>query len=187
MKKVIISALIVLGLTGSAFAAGFVGGEYEFEKSRKSNDTANTVEFFAGYKFQNNVKVDVKFEGTQAVQSKEIDNILEARAKFEQLIYGPLKLNLRVSVGEHFTQAGNFPFYTIEPGLQLAANDKLGLNASYRYRNAFDEVKYKWETLTFNVGPYYKVTANDEVGVKYFRKTSDDQTEGFKVGYTHSF
>ena len=185
MKKIF--AILALSITGTAFAGGGVGFEFERERGNNSPNTfENTVSVAPYYKFDNGVKADIKFYGSREDGDKTIENKVEARVQKMWEVYPAVKLGARVSIGEKFTSTKDYSYYTFEPKASYGLTDALSLQASYRYRNAFDTAN-NYETRTTKLGFDYELTKKDEVGVRYLMKRGDSDTNGVELAYTRSF
>jgi hypothetical protein len=186
MKKVF--AILALALTGSAFAgSGGVGFEFERERGNDSPNTfENTVSVAPYYKFDNDIKADIKFYASREDGDKTIENKVEARIQKMWEVFPKTKLGARVSIGEKFTSTKDFAYYTFEPKASYALTNALSLQAAYRYRNAFD-TDNNYQTRTTKLGFDYALTKNDEVGVRYLMKRGDSNTNGIEFAYTRGF
>ncbi len=186
--KILVTVLCLLSSVPAFGAGGFMTFEYEYENNKNQpHDSINAFSIAPGYKFDNGFKVDLKFEGEQDSLTKDMETKLEARVRYDQKLFGPVKGTLRLGIGEKFTQQKNYPYYTIEPGLVWTVVDNtFDLNVSMRHRDAFDR-NNNYNTNTWKFGAAYKISKQHEVGVKYFEKFVDDRTCGFELVYTYSF
>jgi hypothetical protein len=185
MKKLF--AILALSLTGSAFAGSGVSFEFERERGNDSPNTfENTFSVAPYYKFDNGIKADIKFYGSREDGSKTLENKVEVRVQKMYDIANDLKAGARISIGEKYTSTGDYSYYTIEPKVGYTLTNALSLQASYRYRNAFNTAN-NYETGTTKLGFDYNVTKQDEVGVRYFMKRGDSDTNGVELAYTRSF
>ena len=186
MKKIF--AILALALTGSAFAAeSGVGFEFERERGNNAPNTfENTVSVAPYYKFDNGIKADIKFYGSREDGSKTLENKVEARVQKMWEVMPNTKLGARASIGELFSSTTDFAYYTFEPKASYALTDALSLQASYRYRNAFN-TSNNYQTRTTKLGFDYALTKKDEVGVRYLMKRGDYDTNGIEFAYTRGF
>jgi hypothetical protein len=187
MKKIF--TILAMVVSSSAFAGG-AGVGFEFERERGNNAPhtfENTISVAPYYKFDNGVKADIKFYGSREDGSnKELENKVEARVQKMWEVFPNVKLGARTSIGELFSSAKDFSYYTIEPKASYALTNDFSLQAAYRYRNAFN-TSNNYQTRTTKLGFDYAVTKNDEVGVRYLMKRGDSDTNGVEVAYTRSF
>lgn len=188
MKKIF--AILALSFAASAFADGHgINFEVERERENKSPNTfSNTVKIAPYYKFENGLKADLQFGASRDDGSnQQLDNSVEARLqKMWPVGMSSLKLGARLGLGEKFTTAKDFSYFTIEPKAEYALTDALSLKTSWRYRNSFSDSN-NYQTRTWKIGAGYDVTKQDEVEFKYFMKRGDSDTNGVLVEYTHSF
>ena len=112
---------------------------------------------------------------------------IEPRIKYEQKI-GMTDFSVwgRLGLGEKITSDGNFGYYTIEPGISYNVIKGGKLFVSDRYRDAFADGK-NYQTNTIYAGGTYDVTSFDTVGMKFYRKYDDTESNGVEVAYTRWF
>jgi hypothetical protein len=197
MKKIF--TILAMVVSASAFAGGAgLTTEFESEYSRNGGSDSNSISLAPYYKFDNGIKADVKFEGgrdhgTTDGSNKPIDGLIEARVRKDFNVVGAFYAGLRLGIGEKMNgenkagQTVDFTYYTVEPMFTYKATDALSFNTSVRFRNAFDTSAVAYKTTTYKVGTAYKITNQDEVGVKFFEKYGDSRTNGFEVAYTRGF
>ena len=189
LKKLL---FVLLVASGTAFAGGGVGYEFERERGNNSPHTfENTFSVAPYYKFENGVKADIQFgwsrdDGQVNGNNNPSENSVEARVQKMWEVFPNVKLGARTSIGELFSSAKDFSYYTIEPKASYALTNDFSLQAAYRYRNAFN-TSNNYQTRTTKLGFDYAVTKNDEVGVRYLMKRGDSDTNGVEVAYTRSF
>ena len=191
MKKIL--AIIALAFAGTAFAGNTgITMEYEYERGEGPDKGTNgsSVSLAPYYKFGDGWKADVKFEsgrdfGDIDGVNNPIDSKIEARIRKDYKVATNLKLGLRLGIGEKFTDH-DFTYYTIEPIMTYNLTDAWSVNTSYRYRNAFN-TSNNFSTDTYKIGTAYKITPDNEVGVKYLQKYGDARTQGIELVYTHGF
>jgi len=197
MNKIL--AILALAFTTSAFAGGAgVTTEFESEYGKNGASDSHSISVAPYYKFDNGIKADVKFEGGRDNgqvngSNNPIDGLIEARIRKDVQVYDKFYAGLRLGIGEKINgsnKAGNtvdFGYYTVEPMFTYKATDVLSFNTSVRFRNAFNTTDVAYKTTTYKVGAAYKVTKEDEVGVKFFEKYGDSRTQGFELTYSRGF
>jgi hypothetical protein len=191
MKKIF--TILAMVVSASAFAGGSgVTMEYEGEygKGKDAGTNGSSVAVAPYIKFGDGWKADVKFDagrdfGQEDGQNKSIDGKIEGRIRKDIKLTDSFSAGLRIGVGEKFA-GKDFSYYTVEPIVTYKATQQLSFNASARYRNAFDTAN-NFQTTTYKLGTAYKVTNEDEVGVKYFEKFGDSRANGFELVYTRGF
>jgi len=183
-----LAILVATMLSSAAMAENGVNIEFERERGINSPNTMeNTVKVAPYVKFDNGVKADIQFGASRDDGSnQQLENSVEARVQKMWEVAPGFKLGGRLGLGEKFTTSQDFSYYTIEPKAAYAITKELTAAASWRYRNAFNN-NVNYETRTWKAGFDYAVTKNDEVGVRYFEKRGDSNTNGVSVEYTRSF
>lgn len=199
MKKIL--AVLALAFAGSAFAGGSgVTMEYESEHGagKDQGSNSNSIAIAPYIKFGDRWKADIKFEGgrdtgTENGNNKPMDGLIEARIRKDVKITEDWKVGLRLGIGEKINGSNkdgtvtDFTYYTVEPITYYNLTEPWTINASVRYRNAFDQSNYNYQTTTYKLGTAYKVTNEDEVGVKYYQKYGDFRSNGVELTYTRGF
>ena len=191
MKKIF--TIFAMMVSASAFAGGAgVTTEFESEYGKNGGADSHSISLAPYYKFDNGIKADVKFEGGRDNgkvdgNNNPIDGLIEARVRKDIQVYDKFYAGLRLGIGEKINgsnKAGNtvdFGYYTVEPMFTYKTTDALSFNTSVRFRNAFNTTDVAYKTTT------YKVTKEDEVGVKFFEKYGDSRTQGFELTYSRGF
>lgn len=199
MKKIL--AILALAVSSTAFAGGAgVTTEFETEHGagKDHGSNSNSISIAPYYKFGDRWKADVKFEGSRDTgtdngNNKPIDGLIEARIRKDVRVTDDWKVGLRLGIGEKLNGTNNagtttdFTYYTVEPITYYNISEPWTINASWRYRNAFNASNYSYSTNTYKLGTAYKVTNEDEVGVKYFQKYGDFRSNGVEFTYTRGF
>lgn len=191
MKKIF--TILAMMVSASAFAGGSgVTMEYEGEygQGKDSGTNGSSVAVAPYIKFGDGWKADVKFDagrdfGQTDGQNNAIDGKIEARIRKDFKVTDNLSAGLRLGVGEKFA-GQDFTYYTVEPIVTYKVTQPWSVNASARYRNAFNTAN-NFQTTTYKIGTAYKVTNEDEVGVKYFEKFGDSRSNGYELVYTRGF
>lgn len=189
MKKIFTVLALCFAFAAHAETAG-VTTEFEIEKGKNGGADSKSVSVAPYIKLGNGLKLDVKFEGGRdggsvAGENHPLESKVEARVRKDIKLTDNVSVGLRLGVGEVLA-ARDFSYYTIEPMVGLKAAKELSFNTSYRYRNAFDTDNH-FKTNTFKVGTAYKVTEQDEVGLKYFEKYGDSRSNGVEFVYSRGF
>lgn len=192
MKKLIIAFFVMLSSTAFAGGSGVVM-EYSHENGdgKDSGKNSNLVAIAPYFKFGDNWTADVKLDtsrdtGQTAGKNKEIKDSIMGRIRKDYKVTNDIKVGLRLGVGERFTQKADYSFYTIEPMAFYYITPDWNLNVLYRYRNAFDTAN-NYQTDTWKFGTSYKVTPNDELGVKFSTKYGDSESKGVEFTYSRGF
>jgi hypothetical protein len=184
MKKVLLALAVV-----STFAqAGSFETEYGQEKIKSTGVTNQWLAVAPNFDLGNGLEAGLKFEGSRdKTAGANLEDKVEARLT-QTYHFGPASAGLRVGVGRDFNNYNNdFNYYSVEPRVGYDVTESLSAKASYRYRDAF-ETGHAFHTNTTKVGFDYKVTKNDEVGVRYAKKFGgDEQSHGWEFAYSRGF
>lgn len=197
MNKML-AILVATMMSSAAMAENGVSFEFERERSNATGNTMeNTVKLAPYVKLDNGVKFDLQVGASRnddvtSGSNSALSNTAEARVQKMWDIMPGVKLGGRIGIGEVFNGTNSsgktvdFSYYTIEPKAAYAVTKELSAVASWRFRDALtDTVNY--QTRTWKAGFDYAVTKNDEVGVRYFQKRGDSDTNGVELAYTRSF
>ena len=94
---------------------------------------------------------------------------------------------MRTALGQKFTSATNFTYYSVEPGVAVPVGST-GVTAKvgYRFRNAIDTANND-TTRTWRAGLSYDLTAKDTIGVRYDKMRGDTNQNIVAVNYTRGF
>lgn len=191
MNKILATLLVML--SASAFAGSGVVMEYSYDHGdgKDAGKNSNAVSIAPYFKFGNNWTADVKLDtsrdtGQVGGKNKEIKDSIMGRIRKDYKITDDIKVGLRLGVGERFTQKADYSFYTIEPIAYYYITPDWNVNVLYRYRNAFNDVN-NYQTDTWKFGTSYKVTPNDELGIKFTTKYGDSESKGVEFTYSRGF
>ena len=94
----------------------------------------------------------------------------------------------RVAVGQKFSSATNFTYYSVEPGVAVPfASTGVTARVGYRFRNAVDPSTNADTTRTLRAGLSYALTKQDTIGVRYDQVRGDSNQNVVAVNYTRGF
>ena len=187
MKKIL--ALVAILATGSVFAAS---GTIEFQDINGVNNTPTD---------QNNYSLTVKesinknFVGDLGIsqtsnKTSGADTLASTRTEAgltgSTSVFGVTPY-VRTALGQKFTSATNFTYYSVEPGVAVPVGST-GVTAKvgYRFRNAIDTANND-TTRTWRAGLSYDLTAKDTIGVRYDKMRGDTNQNIVAVNYTRGF
>lgn len=183
MKKIIIASIMAISAV-SAFA-GSATVEY------KNTDTVNggpgatalalTVQENVGY----GIVADFGITNTQTSVSRALGTQVELGGTYGQKV-GPVMLSSRVAVGKGYTNGDSASYWSVEPAVSYAVNDKFTAKLGYRYQSQFD-ASVAAKTQTIRVGGAYAFTKKDTVGIRFDTIRGDAQSNVVAVNYTRSF
>jgi opacity protein-like surface antigen len=97
-----------------------------------------------------------------------------------------VKPYLGVRLGETVKSTTNFSYYAVDTGVVIPLNEKVDVDFSYRYRNAFDTAN-NFQTDRFGVEGKVKLTDKDSLGLRYARSYGDSESNSWRLQYTRSF
>lgn len=185
-KSFIVAAALAMVVSASAFAGNVsVGAEYENYNATKGGVDYNSVMVTPTYT-TGPVVLDLRIRHARTTD-RDIFNVLEAGAKYNMAVTKKLTASLRGSYGVMFANGQTADFYTIEPGVTYAVTNKVSVNGSYRFRDAFASSSSFDQTNTVFVGADYAMSKTNVVSVKAFRETSDVSGDGVQVAFAHTF
>ena len=186
MKKFVIATLFA-AVAGVASAAGnVVGLEYKFEDPRGTGANQQGYEFTIGTQAASNVGVDLKGENMYTNGNGANSSKLEVGVTPTVGITDKLSGYVRGAVGEKWQVGNRFDYYSVEPGVKIAVNDRFGLRAGYRYRTGFSSGD-NYMTRTWRIGADYGVTKNGTAFLGLDRQEGDINSNVVSVGYKYGF
>lgn len=168
------------------------GVDYFHYSGRDNQPSYDAYKFRMGSDvYRDNVSVDLMTEFGDEVDSPNSYNQLEAGLRGSMEVPGAdgvLGVYTRVALGQNWNSGeSNFPYWSIEPGFELYFSENVTGNVGYRYRNAFDDEKYTFETNTATVGVEWMVVDNHGINFGYEHSGKDQKYDMFGVGYTYNF
>lgn len=127
---------------------------------------------------------------TQASNSLLKQNVEAQVAYAAPAVYGAV-LSGKVGVGERFVDTGNFPYYAAYGNADYSLGNGITLNAvQYRFRSAFDNSSYSYQSHQLGTGVTYDITSKYSVYGKFarsydssFNSTGDSVTGGLTVKF----
>lgn len=187
MKKLfVIAALAVATISGQAIAADSVTLEGQMIQGRDGAADAKNFNMTVRRDINSFLSGHVQASGTQTDTTNALTNRLEAGLTGSIKFVGPFSGYTTVAAGEAFRAAGNYSYYSVEPGVRADLGAGLTAHAGYRYRAAFDSAIAD-TTGTARVGLAYAFTKQDSIGVRYDRVMQDAKQDVFAVNYTRRF
>jgi hypothetical protein len=168
-----------------------VGYGYEFDADNYNDSTATTYSVSFDRALGGGFSVGAAAGTSQAANEGALKQTIEATASFKQPLIAGFTAKIGGSVGERFTTGADYPFYTLNAGVDYKLSDSLTLNtAGYRYRNTFDTAAYDWESHQVSTGATFTVADGHAVFVKLARSydadfvaTTDAVTAGYKLSF----
>jgi len=185
MKK-ILTSMIALAISGVVFA-GSVTVEGGKVNSIGGNDQMNT-NFSLSETVNKTFSVHTQVSSSQTNVTNAISTRLEVGGTATAPLFGSVSGYTKVAVGQKYSTAGSFTYYSIEPGVTMPLTSSLTAKFGYRYRTAAENANVNKDTTdTARVGVTYAIDKVRSVGVRYDRITGDSRQDGYNVFYSHSF
>ena len=167
------------------------GVDYFHYSGRDDQASYNAYKFRMGSNvFNDNVSVDLSTEFGDEEDAPNSYNQLEAgvRGVWQFPYSDVVGLYGRAAIGQMWNSGeSNFPYWSVEPGVELYVSENVKGNVGYRYRNAFDDEQYAFETNAALVGVEWMVMKNHGVNVGYEYSGKDQKYDMLGIGYTYSF
>ena len=185
MKKLVLTAVLFLAATTAMAGNFYAAGEYETAEDRNTKADSYTTGVIVGYKdagWQYSAKVSA---GQAEWGNGSITNRYEGRVKHTWSAMGA-KPYLGVRLGETVKSSTNFSYYAVDAGVAVPVTEKVELDLSYRYRNAFDAAN-NFETNRYGIEGKLKLTAKDSLGLRYAQSYGDSLSNSLRLQYARSF
>lgn len=187
MKKFILTAVAILGLSSFALAAdNTIGVEYQWKQDRNTNKVVNQIQLDAAHTLTKNLVVDVLVQTQQERTGNTVNGRVEAGLTYGTPVFGTVSVGVRGGVAQQITAPENYYVYNIQPAVFVDLSDKVTGVCAYKIENSFDS-KYVAKSQEWSAGATYKLSKVSNVGVTYFRSNLEDQSQGLRVGYSVSF
>jgi opacity protein-like surface antigen len=97
-----------------------------------------------------------------------------------------VKPYLGVRLGENVQSTTNYSYYAVDTGVVLPVTNKVEVDFSYRYRNAFD-TSNNFQTDRYGIEGKVKITDKDSLGLRYAQSYGDSLSNTWRLQYTRSF
>jgi opacity protein-like surface antigen len=185
MKKIL--AILAMAISSSVYAAS-VTVEYQDQTGVNSTTDSSLYLISVSENINKNFSAAITSnfgakDSTGAVSNSRIEGSITGRTNM-----GLINPYVRIGVGQKFTTATNYSYYSIEPGVTAPlANTGLTARVGYRYRTAVDANSYADTTDTWRFGLSYALTKQDTVGVRYDRVRGDANLNSLAFNYTRNF
>lgn len=185
MKK-ILTGLVALAISGMVFA-GSVTVEGAKLNTIGGNDQMNT-NFTLSETVNKTFSVHTQVSSSQTDNTNAVSTRVEVGGTATTQLFGPVGGYAKLAVGQKYSTAGSFTYYSIEPGVTMPLSSALTAKVGYRFRTAAESPNVNKDTTdTVRVGVTYAIDKVRAVGVRYDRITGDSRQDGYNVFYSHSF
>jgi len=185
MKK-ILTGLVALAISGMV-SAGSVTVEGTNGNTIGGNDQMS-ASFTLRERVNNTFDVHTQFSSSQTDNTNSVSTRLEIGGTATVPLFSSVKGYTRIGLGQRYSTAGSFTYYSVEPGVTVPLSPSLTARVGYRYRTALENTNVnKYTTDTVRVGVTYAVNNKDSVGFRYDRITGDSRQDGHSLFYSRSF
>ena len=187
MKKFL--AIFAMLVSGSVFAAS---ATLEYQNINGLNGTSDQNNFNLTVKesINNFLAGDVQFSQTNNSPNGGTDTLASTRVEGGltgvAAVSSYASLYTRAAVGQKYTSATNYGYYSVEPGVIVPIGAGFSAKVGYRFRSAFDTTMPD-TTRTWRAGVGYDLTKTDNIGVRYDSVRGDSNQNVVAVNYTRSF
>jgi len=184
MKKLLALGAL-LGAMGFVYAQGYAGIEYADNHNRATGADSYSPGVVVGVK-DGAWQYSGKTSWSQAEYGNgAITTAYEARVKHNWKA-GVVTPYAQVRLGEQVSSTTNFSYYAVDAGVVVPVVAKVGVDFSYRYRNAFN-TDNNFETNRYGIEPTVQLTNKDKVGLRYSRSYGDSKINSWRLAYNRSF
>ena len=184
MKKLLVLGAL-LGAMGVANAQGYAGIEYADNHNRATGADSYSPGVVVGVK-DGAWQYSGKTSWSQAEYGNgAITTAYEARIKHSWKVAGGTPY-AQVRLGEQVSSTTNFSYYAVDAGVVVPVVAKVGVDFSYRYRNAFSTGN-NFETNRYGIEPTFQITNKDKVGLRYSQSYGGSKINSWRLAYNRSF
>jgi hypothetical protein len=185
MKKIVIATLALMSSLAFAGTATFEGSKVNGLEGGKDAVQTN---FNISESVGKNFSVHTQVVSQQTDKTNAVSTRLEVGGTYSTPIYGAVNGYTRVAVGQKFSTAGHFTYYSIEPGLSMPLSSSLTAKVGYRFRTAAEDANINKDTTdTVRVGLTYALNKQHAVGFRYDRQSGDTRSDSYNFFVTRSF
>lgn len=186
MKK-ILTGLVALAISGMVLAGSVTVEGAKLDTKNGGNDQMNT-NFTLSETVNTTFSIHTQVSSSQTDKTNAISTRVEVGATASAPLFGPVSGYTKVALGQKYSTAGSFTYYSIEPGVSVPLSSSLTAKVGYRFRTAAENPNVNNDTThTARVGVTYAIDKVRAVGVRYDRITGDSRQDGYNVFYSHSF
>ena len=194
MKKLLSIALLALSFAATAAwaedAKNFVHGQYTFRDTiagQSDNPNRQGVNLTVGRNIGYGITLDANSQFRNENGKNGADTTrLEAGATYQYGLTKDIAFYTRGAVGYKLTDADDFTYYSLEPGVKFQLTQPLNVRVGYRYRDAFND-NILDKTNTVRVGAEYALDKTQTVTLGVDRAYGDSEFLGVNVGYAVKF
>ena len=112
---------------------------------------------------------------------------VEIGAKFKNKLSKNLSFFSRVAVGKKYLHNDNYSYWNIENGLKLNISERLDGVFSLRFRESFNQAKWKEFDRTYKIGLVYKISDAYSIATHFNHARSESQFDSIGLNFKVSF
>jgi predicted porin len=185
MKKIVIATLALMSSLAFAGTATFEGSKVNGLEGGKD---ALSTNFAISETVNKTFSVHTQVVSQQSDVTNAVSTRLEVGGTATVPVYGRVSGYTRVAVGQKFSTAGHFTYYSIEPGLSMPLSPSLTAKVGYRFRTAAEDANVNKDTTdTVRVGLTYALNKQHAVGFRFDRQSGDTRSDSYNFFVTRSF
>lgn len=185
MKKIVIATLALMSSLAFAGTATVEGGKVNGLEGGKD---AMATNFSVSETVNKTFSVHTQLASQQSDVTNAVSTRLEVGATATAPVFGPVSGYTKVAIGQKFNTAGQFTYYSIEPGLSVPLSSSLTAKVGYRFRTALDKPNVNKDTTdTVRVGVSYALSKANAVGFRFDRTMGDTRSDSYNFFVTRSF
>jgi len=185
MKKIVIATLALVSSLAFAGTATVEGSKVNGLEGAKDAVSAN---FAVSETINKTFSVNTQLSSQQSDVTNAVTTRLEVGGTATVPVYGPVSGYTRVAVGQKYSTAGSFTYYSIEPGVSVPLTPSLTAKVGYRFRTAAEHANVNKDTTdTVRVGVSYALNKEHAVGFRFDKMTGDSKSDSYNFFVTRSF
>lgn len=182
MKKILISALLLLANTAMAASITLFGQDIN---GQKGGSDATLYGIAVRGNLYKGIDGDVAATTVRTQTSNSMASRIEASViPFTKI--GSATVATRLTVGNRYIAGRNFGFYAVDPSVAVPVYKDVSVFAGYRFRSAFNDGE-RDTTRTARVGSAYSVTKTDTVAVAVEQMKGHSNSNAVTVVYSRRF
>lgn len=186
MKKLTLAVLLALSTAAAAAAEGnYAGIKFENRQGRDSTQDANAYSLTVGKNLNQYFDAEV-YARVKSNDNSTNNTRAEVAVVGKYPVLSGIQLYTRGAVGEKFDGSSNDGYWSLEPGVKVAATQDLSLKAGLRFRDAFNDANAD-STRTYRLGAEYALDKNQSLSVGYDRSLGDSKYDAIGFGYGVKF
>lgn len=193
MKKFLLAVILATtAFTAQAAeeAKNFVHGQYTFRDTiagQSDNPNRQGVNLTVGRNIGYGITLDANSQFRNENGKNGADTTrLETGATYQLPLTQDISFYTRGAVGYKLTDADDFTYYSVEPGVKFQLTQPLNVRVGYRYRDAFND-NILDKTNTVRVGAEYAFTNTQSATLGFDRAYGDSEFFGVNIGYAVKF